>query len=65
MARMLGKSWKWRKDTRWHKRVEAREVKRDLDYYPSGYSPATLLATRPDGPDPTGRLIGVEEMSAE
>jgi hypothetical protein len=48
------------RDTRWRKRVERREVERELAEYPSGYSPVTLISTQPDGPDLTGALIGWE-----
>jgi hypothetical protein len=30
MARMLGRSWRWTRDTRWHKRHEQREVSAEL-----------------------------------
>lgn len=40
-------------------------VERDLaadEYYPSGYSPVTLLSTQPDGPDPTGPVVDYERL---
>lgn len=50
------------RDTRRRKRQEAREAEREISRYPSGYSPVTLLATRPDGPDPTGPLVSWEYL---
>lgn len=69
MARMLGR-FRWGGcgnfgcrlcgpgDTRAAKRAEQREAEREFSRYPTGYSPATLLAgARHDTPDLTGELI--------
>lgn len=37
--------------------TRAEDMRRELGSYPGGYSPATLLSARPDGPDPTGPLV--------
>ncbi len=65
MARLLGRIWagghycigrpEFRKRA---KRAEQREVQREIDRYPSGYSPLTLWSARHDTPDLTEELIG-------
>ena len=68
MARMLGRSWKWRKDTRWHKRREQRQWEREMarreadGYWPGGYAPHELLSARHDSPDLTGPLVSSDPV---